>query len=150
MPHVMIVTSPYYADIARDLLAGAKAALDNVRASYEIFEVAGALEIPVAIKIGSLRRESRGVDVHKFDSYLALGCVLRGETSHYEIVCNESARGLTMLGVDYDLVIGNAILACETMEQAAERADPARMNKGADAVAAILSLLEIKRKMRIA
>ena len=150
MPHVMIVTSPYYADIARDLLAGAKAALDNVRASYEIFEVAGALEIPVAIKIGSLRRESRGVDVHKFDSYLALGCVLRGETSHYEIVCNESARGLTMLGVDYDLVIGNAILTCETMEQAAERADPARMNKGADAVAAILSLLEIKRKMRIA
>jgi 6,7-dimethyl-8-ribityllumazine synthase len=149
MAHVMIVHSPYYADIARDLLTGTVAALDKVRMTYEIFEVAGALEIPAAIKFGSMRKEGRGTDIQKFDAYLALGCVVRGETSHYDIVCNESARGLTKLALDYDLVIGNAILTCDTMEQAAERADPARLNKGADAVAAIVSLMDVKKKLRV-
>ena len=149
MPHIMIVQSRYYEEIAAHLLAGATAALDAARCTYEIFEVAGALEIPLAVKFGSLRRDSRGADTRKFDAYVVLGCVLRGETSHYDIVCGESARGLTMLAVDHDLVIGNAILTCETEEQAVKRADPAQMNKGADAVAAVLSLLEIKKKLRL-
>lgn len=149
MPHVMIVQSPYYADIAGQLLAGTEAALKEARYTYEIFEVAGALEIPAAIKLGSRRQETRGTDLPKFDAFIALGCILRGETSHYDIVCNESARGLTLLSVDYDLIIGNAILTCETEEQAQERADPARLNKGRDAVAAVVSLIDIKRKLRI-
>jgi 6,7-dimethyl-8-ribityllumazine synthase len=150
MPHIMIVQSRYYEDIAAHLLSGTTKALELARYSYEIFDVAGALEIPAAIKCGSLRREGRGTDIMKFDGFIALGCVLRGETSHYDIVCGESARGLSLLAIDYDLVIGNAILTCETHEQALVRADPAQMNKGADAVAAVSSLLEIKRKLRVA
>lgn len=140
MSHVMIVCSPYYKDVAEKLLAGTKAALDKASCSYEIFEVPGALEIPLAINMGA--QSGAG-----FDAYVALGCVLRGETSHYDIVCNESARGLTQLALDHDLIIGNAILTCETMEQAIVRADPAQKNKGADAVAAIVSLMALKKKL---
>lgn len=150
MPHVMIVSSPYYPEIAEALLAGATNALQKSRCSHEVFEVAGALEIPMAIKLGAQRREGRGTAEPKFDAFLALGCVLRGETSHYDLVCAESARGLSLLALEYDLIIGNAILTCETMAQAQERAAPGGMNKGGDAVAAIMSLLEIKRKLRIA
>lgn len=149
MPHIMIVQSRYYQAVADHLLAGTTTALDKVRFTYEIFEAAGALEIPMAIKMGSLRKEGRGADKPKFDGFIALGCVLRGETSHYDIVCNESARGLTELAVHHDLVIGNAILTCETMEQAVVRADPAQKNKGADAVKAVAGLLDIRRELRI-
>lgn len=150
MPHIMIVQSRYYEDVAAHLLEGTETALEAARCSFEIFDVAGAMEIPMAIKFGSQRREGRGTEILKFDGFIALGCVLRGETSHYDIVCGESARGLTQLGLEQGLVIGNAILTCETHEQAITRADPAQMNKGADAVAAVLSLLDIKRKLRIA
>lgn len=140
MPHVMIVCSPYYKDVAQKLLAGTKAALDKAGYGYEVFEVPGALEIPLAIKMGA----QSGA---RFDAYVALGCVLRGETSHYDIVCNESARGLTQLALDHDLVIGNAILTCENMDQAIVRADPAQKNKGADAVLAVVSLMELKKNL---
>ncbi|PCJ02786.1 MAG: 6,7-dimethyl-8-ribityllumazine synthase [Alphaproteobacteria bacterium] len=147
MPHIMIVVSPYYDEVAEHLLTGAKAALDEAHATYEVFDVAGAFEIPTAIKMGSLREEKRSTDHREFDGFLALGCVIRGETAHYDIVSNESARGLTQLSLDYNLLIGNAILTCDTHEQAVIRANPAEKNKGADAVAAVLSLLNLKRAL---
>ncbi|PCJ99838.1 MAG: 6,7-dimethyl-8-ribityllumazine synthase [Zetaproteobacteria bacterium] len=143
----MIVVSPYYNEVAEGLLSGAKAALDAAHVTYETFEVAGAFEISAAIKLGSQREEKRGTDHRKFDGYIALGCVIRGETAHYDIVCNESARGLTQLALEYDLIIGNAILTCDTHEQAMIRANPAQKNKGGDAVAAVLSLLNLKRAL---
>lgn len=133
----MIVQSPYYEEIAGNLLKGAIEALDKVGATCEIFQVAGALEIPSAIMMGA--------DSNKFGAYLALGCVIRGETSHYDIVCNESARGLMDLALSKELMIGNAILTCDTMKQAIVRADPKQKNKGADAVAAILSLYNVRK-----
>lgn len=137
MFHVMIVESPYYPEIASNLLNGAIGELEKAGATFEIFQVAGALEIPPAILMGS---ESR-----KFNAYIALGCVIRGETSHYDIVCGESARGLTDLALTKDLLIGNAILTCENEEQALVRADPKQMNKGADAVKAVLSLFHVRK-----
>lgn len=149
MPHFLIVTSPYYEDVSNNLLNGAKAFLDSKHASYEVVEVPGALEIPLAIKYGALRGESRGVDTRRFDAFIALGCVIRGETSHYDIVCNESARGISDLSLAYNLPIGNGILTCDTMEQAIVRADPSQKNKGKDAAHAAWALFEMKRKWRI-
>ncbi len=134
-PHVMIVEARFYNDIADMLLDGAKAALEKAGATYEVFTVPGALEIPAAIKMGAAKG---------FDAYVALGAVIRGETYHFEIVSNESARGLVDLSIQDDLAIGNCILTCETVEQAISRADPAQKNKGGEAVQAALALLQIK------
>lgn len=139
MLHIMIVQSPYYEEVAGNLLKGALAALEKIGATCEVFQVAGALEIPHAILMGA--------DSNKFGAYLALGCVIRGETSHYDIVCNESARGLMDLALNKGLMIGNAILTCDTMQQAIVRADPAQKNKGADAVEAIISLYDVRKSL---
>ena len=138
-PHIMIVEARFYEEILDLLAAGAVKAAEDAGATFERFEVPGALEIPAAIKIA--------YDSGRFDAYVALGCVIRGETSHYETVCNESARGLTWLSLDPGLAIGNGILTCEDRLQAIKRADPAQMNKGAGAVEAALSLVEFKKKM---
>ena len=87
---VLIVCAPYYRSIANDLLAGAKASLEAVGAGHEVIEVPGALEVPAAIRIAF--RQSN------FDGFVALGCVIRGETTHYETVCNDSSRAITLLG----------------------------------------------------
>src|ERR1700675_5058741 len=92
-PHIMIVEAPYYANIAEELMRGAIAALDAAGASYERFVVPGAFEIPAAIRF-AVEAQARGAREARFDGYLALGCVIRGETSHYDYVCGESARGL--------------------------------------------------------
>ncbi len=138
MPHIMIVLSPYYKDVSSYLLQGATAVLNDSGATYDIVEIDGALEIPAAIKFGAFSK------VKKYDAFIALGCVLRGETSHYDIVCNESARGLMDLGLAHDLCIGNGILTCDNMDQAIVRSDPRQKNKGADVANAALNLLKIK------
>lgn len=149
MAHVMIVVSPYYEEISTHLLNGAKAALDEERASYEIVEVPGALEIPLAIKLGHARGEGHSTKERKFDAYIALGCVIRGETSHYDIVCEHSAQGLMDLALDYNMPIGNGILTCDTKAQALVRADVAQKNKGADAANAAMSLFNLKRSYKV-
>lgn len=134
---VLIVVSPYYSEIAGNLLAGAKAELDAAGATYDVVEMPGALEIPTAIGISDRRSN--------FDGYVALGCVIRGETTHYETVCNDSSRALQLLGLQ-GLCIGNGILTVENVEQAEVRADPARQNKGGGAAAAALHLIALARK----
>jgi 6,7-dimethyl-8-ribityllumazine synthase len=134
---VLIVVAPFYRDIADALLAGARAALEAAGVRHETLEVPGALEIPTAIRLAS-----RGGD---FDGFVALGCVIRGETTHYETVCNDSSRGLTLLGLD-GLCIGNGILTVENHEQAAVRADPADQDKGGGAADACLHLIAIARR----
>lgn len=134
---IAIVVSPYYKDIADDLVAGAKGVIDAVGGSYEVIEMPGALEIPTAIRIA--HRQSN------FDGFVALGCVIRGETTHYETVCNDSSRALTLLGLE-GACIGNGILTVETSEQAAVRADPAGQNKGGGAAAAALHLIALTRR----
>lgn len=135
---LLIVRAPYYADIAAMQLAGAKALLDGARVGYDVVEVPGALEIPVAIRLAS--------EGGRYEGYVALGCVIRGETTHYETVCEESARGITHLGAERGLCIGNGILTCETLAQAEDRADPARQDKGGGAAAAALHLIALARR----
>ncbi len=139
-PHILIVEARFHENISDFLAAGAIKALEEAGATYERFTVPGALEIPAAIKIASAKK--------KYDAYVALGCVICGETYHFEIVANESARGLMDLAVRHGLVTGNGILTCDTYEQAEERADPARQDKGGHAVKAALALLELLKEQK--
>ena len=134
---LLIVVAPFYRDIADILIKGAVAEIEAAGGSYEIAEVPGALELPTAIGIAER--------MSNFDGYVALGCVIRGETTHYETVCNDSSRGLTLLGLQ-GLCIGNGILTVENRAQAEVRADPQAMNKGAGAAAAALHLVALARK----
>ncbi len=134
---LLIVVAPYYRDIADNLVAGAKAKAALVGAEVEVLEVPGALEIPPAIAMASRLAE--------FDGYVALGCIIRGETTHYDTVCNDSSRGLMMLGLGGSC-IGNGILTVENREQAVVRADPADQDKGGGAALAALHLIAISRK----
>ncbi len=148
MPHVMIVVSPYYEEIASHLLEGAKATLKEKHCTYEVYEVPGALEISLAVQYGAKRKKRRGVGKLKFDAFVALGCVIRGQTSHYDIVSNESASGLTRVSLDYGVPVGNGILTCDSKLQALERAHPDKLNKGGAAASAAIALLELELKMR--
>ena len=134
---LLIVVAPYYRDIADNLLAGAKAKATLVGAEVEVLEVPGALEIPPAIAMAERLAE--------FDGYVALGCIMRGETTHYDTVYNDSSRGLMMLGLGGSC-IGNGILTVENRDQAVVRADPADQDKGGGAALAALHLIAISRK----
>ena len=136
-PKVLIVVAPYYQSIAENLLKGAKTEILASNGTFDIVEVPGALEIAAAIGIAER--------LENFDAYVALGCVIRGETTHYETVCNDSSRGLTLLGLQ-GLCIGNGILTVESFEQAEARADPGNQNKGGGAAAAALHLLSLSHK----
>lgn len=134
---VLIVISPYYKDIADNLLAGARAALEAAGATHDTVEVPGALEIPSAIAIAHRKAN--------YDGYVALGCVIRGETTHYETVCNDSSRGLTLLGLE-GAALGNGILTVENRDQAVVRANPDGQNKGGGAAEAALHLIALGRR----
>ena len=134
---MLIVVAPYYKAIADDLIAGAKAEIEAAGGTCDLVEVPGALEVPTAIGIAER--------MSNFDGYVGLGCVIRGETTHYETVCNDSSRGLTLLGLQ-GLCIGNGILTVENLAQAQVRADPAGQNKGGGAAAAALHLIALSRK----
>ncbi|MDH3666001.1 MAG: 6,7-dimethyl-8-ribityllumazine synthase [Paracoccaceae bacterium] len=139
-PKMLIVAAPFYRNIADGLLAGATAVLDRASAAHEVIEVPGALEIPVAIRLAA--------ESGAWEGFVALGCVIRGETTHYETVCNDSSRGLMLLGVQNRIAVGNGILTCETMAQAEARADPEEMDKGGGAAEAALHLVALKRRFR--
>ena len=143
-PHVAIIEARFYDQINDQLLEGAIAAITAVGGTYEIITVPGALEIPAAVQFNALRTEG---DV--FDAFVVLGCVIRGATGHYDIVCNESSRGLMNVTLMLNLPVGNGILTVENEEQALERADKARLNKGGDAAMAALSMLSLKQKCGI-
>lgn len=134
---LLIVVAPYYRDIADNLIAGAKATAAKVGAEVELVEVPGALEVPTAIAMAERLAE--------FDGYVALGCIIRGETTHYDTVCNDSSRAISLLGLQ-GACIGNGILTVENRAQAEVRADPAGQNKGGGAAAAALHLVALSRK----
>lgn len=138
--HVLIVEARFHENIGDMLVRGAREALEAAGATYEHVTVPGALEIPAVIKIASERT------LNRFDAYVALGCVIRGETYHFEIVSDESARGIGELGVHYSLPVGNGIITAENIEQAIVRANPEEKNVGAGAVRAALRVLELKRE----
>lgn len=136
---LLVVVAPYYKDIADKLVLGAKSVAEKAGAEVEVAEVPGALEIPTAIRL------ARGYC--RFDGFVALGCVIRGETTHYETVCNDSSRALSLLGLD-GACIGNGILTVETRDQAVVRADPNSQDKGGGAAAAALHLIALERRWK--
>jgi len=136
-PRLLIVVARFYGDVADALYDGAAAALDKAGASHERIDVPGAFEIPGVI--------AAAADSDRYDGFVALGCVIRGETSHYDYICQETARALMDLSL-IGVPLGNGILTVESMSQAMERAMPDRKNKGADAANAALRMIELKAK----
>ena len=144
LPRFLIVEARFYEEISDHLYEGAAAAFRNAGVGFDRIAVPGALEIPAVISIANQGAKP------KYEGYVALGCVIRGETSHYETVCSESARGLQVLAVSFGLAIGNGILTCETWEQAMVRARPDGQNKGGGAAAACLAVFEVRRRFGLA
>jgi 6,7-dimethyl-8-ribityllumazine synthase len=144
--HILVLDAPYYEHISDALLAGARAELEAAGATWERVTVRGALELPLAlaqaVKAGLVPRDA----AHgRFDGCVALGCVIRGETSHYETVCANANYWVMDVAVRHAIPLGNAILTVETEAQALERAGGGRRGKGADAVRACLTLIEDAR-----
>ena len=138
MPHILIVEARYYDHLNDMLLAGARAAIEAAGHSHDTITVPGALEIPGAIALG--------IEADRYDAFVALGVVIRGETYHFDIVAGESARGLMALTLD-GVAIGNGILTTENEAQAIERADPARLDKGGGAAQAALAMLALRDRL---
>jgi 6,7-dimethyl-8-ribityllumazine synthase len=140
----LIVEARFYDDIQDALLQGAVAELDAAGVTHDVVTVPGALEIPAAIAIAFDAAETSGMP---YDAAIALGCVVRGETFHFEIVSMESSRGLMDLSINRRMPLGNGILTVNTDEQAWARARPGDLNKGGDAARAALAMLRLKRRL---
>ena len=135
---ILIVEARFYDDLLDELGKGAKAALEAAGAKYDMVTVPGALEVPGAIAMAA-------ASAKPYDAYVALGVVIRGETTHYEIVSNESARGIMNLTINRRLAIGNGILTCENGDQAWRRARVDDMNKGGGAAEAALAMAKLRQ-----
>lgn len=144
---ILIVEARFYPDIADALLAGAVAALKAAGAEHETITVPGALEIPGAIAMANASGHAAGA---AFDGFVALGCVIRGETTHYETVANESARGLMDLTLRERLAIGNGILTVENEDQAFARTRADRVeDKGGNAAKAALAMIALRKRFSL-
>jgi 6,7-dimethyl-8-ribityllumazine synthase len=141
---ILIVEARYYDDLADALLSGAMTVLEKAGVEVERISVAGSLEIPgaIAIALEAARRKRR-----PYDGIVALGCVIRGDTIHFEIVSQESARGLMALSMQHALPIGNGIITVNTQSQAFARARMEEMDKGGDAARAALAMVRVKRQL---
>ncbi len=139
--HVLIVEARFYPDVVDEMARGAIAALEAAGATHERLPVPGAFEVAAAIRFA--------VECGRYDGYVALGCVIRGETSHYEYICAESARGLAEMALGHLAAIGYGILTCESREQAWDRAAAGGENKGRAAAEACLAMIDVKRRFGI-
>ncbi|MBT6094423.1 MAG: 6,7-dimethyl-8-ribityllumazine synthase [Rhodospirillaceae bacterium] len=147
-PCILIVEARYYGDIADGLAAGAINALEAADFDHERLEVPGVFEIPAAIRMAI-----RSMEFHSgsksYAGFIALGCVIRGETSHYDYVCGESSRALMDLTTEYSVALGFGVLTCENSEQARVRADINAKNKGGEAAEACMHMMDVKRHFRL-
>jgi 6,7-dimethyl-8-ribityllumazine synthase len=141
---VLIVEARFYDAIGDMLLAGARREIEGAGAACDVISVPGSLEIPAALSIALDHAAAGGAP---YDGAVALGCIVRGETYHFEIVANESARALMDLAVARRLALGNGILSVENVARAVARADPAQGDKGGDAARAALAVLRLKRRL---
>ena len=139
-PAILIVQAPYYKEVAEGLLWGARRLLEGVGAAVDVLDVAGSLELPQAIRI-ALRGSRR------WDGFVALGCVVRGGTDHYEYVCRSSMDGLMQVALQFGLALGTGLLTVHSVEQAVVRSGRDGHNKGAEAAAAALMQVAVARRM---
>ena len=138
-PLVLILDARFYEDIADQLVAGAAGALDDAGVSHERISVPGAFELPAALAMA--------ISTGRFDGFVALGCVIRGETSHYDHVCGECARGLAVLAEGHRIALGFGVITAETRAQAWERAAVEQRNKGAGAAQACLAMMAVRASL---
>ena len=141
MPKILVVISRYYQSIADELEIGATSVIQASGCEFEVLEVPGVFEISAAVRFA--------IESGKYDGYVALGCVIRGETTHYDYVCTESARGLNQLGINYLAAIGYGILTCENMDQAKIRANISDGNKGGEAARACIHMMTLKEHFQL-
>ena len=139
MTHILIISARFYEDIASEMESGAVQTLQERSVTFDIVAVPGAFEIPAAIGFAAKNK--------KYEGFIALGCVIRGETSHYDYVCGESARGLMDLSLQQGCAIGYGILTTDNEDQAWERARVTEGNKGRDAALACLRMIELKKQL---
>lgn len=142
-PHLLIIEARFYDDLSDALLDGAKSALEDAGATYEVVTVPGALEIPATIAMAMDGADEGGT---LYDGYVALGMVIRGETYHFDIVSNESSRALMDLSVSESVAIGNGIMTVENEAQAWARARKDEKDKGGFAARAALTMIALKKK----
>ncbi|MEM6666630.1 MAG: 6,7-dimethyl-8-ribityllumazine synthase [Pseudomonadota bacterium] len=138
-PHILIIEARFYIELADALADGAIAVIETAGAHHSRVAVPGVLEIPTALAMAH--------DTGRYDGYVLLGCVIRGETTHYDIVANESAREITALSTAHRLALGNGIQTVENEEQAWARADPARKDKGGGAAKAALAMISLRQAL---
>jgi 6,7-dimethyl-8-ribityllumazine synthase len=148
LPHILVVEARFYEDIADALYQGASAELERAGVTHERVTVPGVFEIPAVIQM-AVRSMDFFAGRRRFDGYVTLGCVVRGETTHYDYVCSESARKLQDLACRHTLALGYGILTCENMEQAWVRAAVDQKNKGRDAAQACLAMIDVKRSFHL-
>ena len=139
-PHLLIVRAPYYRGVVDGLTDGAARILREATATFEQIDVAGAYELPQAIRI-ALRGTKR------FDGFLALGCIIRGETDHYEFICRSTMDGMMQVALQFGIALGTGLLTCDTLAQAEARSGKDGHNKGAEAAAAALLQIGVARQL---
>lgn len=139
-PHLLIVRAPYYRDVIEGLTTGAYRILNEARATGEILDVAGAYELPQAIRIAM-----RGH--RKFDGFIALGCIVKGETDHYDFICKATMDGIMNVSLQFGICLGTGLLTCDTIDQAEARSSQDGHNKGAEAAAAALLQINAARHL---
>lgn len=148
-PHVLIVEAPYYTEIAAGMLLGATRVLDEAGVTHEVVQVAGAFELPGAVRLALKAMSRVGPAGHpgpRWDGFIALGCVVRGETDHYDHICIQAARGLMDLTVQFGVPVAFGVLTVHDEAQALARARDDEMNKGAEAARAVLAQVALARR----
>ncbi len=138
-PHVLIVRAPYYRQVVDGLTTGAARILTEAGATHEVLDIAGAYELPQAIRL-----VVRGVK--KFDAFVALGCIVRGETDHYDFICKATMDGMMNVSLQFGLCTGTGLLTCDTLAQAEARSGQDGFNKGAEAASAALLQINAARR----
>jgi 6,7-dimethyl-8-ribityllumazine synthase len=133
-PHLLVIRAPYYEGVVEGLTAGAERILRSAGATSEVLDIAGAYELPQAIRL-AVRGNKR------FDGYIALGCIVRGETDHYEFICRSTMDGIMSVSLQFGLCVGTGLLTCDTLAQAEARSGMDGHNKGAEA--AVAALLQV-------
>jgi 6,7-dimethyl-8-ribityllumazine synthase len=139
-PHLLIVRAPYYRDVVDGLTTGAQRILAEAGGSAEVLDVAGAYELPQAIRI-ALRGQ------RKFDGFVALGCIVKGETDHYDFICKATMDGIMNVALQFGIALGTGLLTCDTIAQAEARSSQDGHNKGAEAAAAALLQIDAARHL---
>ena len=140
MSHLLVIEARYYKDIADSLISGVKAALDGVKATFDVVTTSGAYELPATLNLAIQGKK-------KYDGFVLLGCVIRGQTTHYDQILDSIFPKVLDLSVEHNLALGMGVLTVENMEQAEYRADPTKKDYGGAAARAALRMIELKKEL---